>query len=240
MKSIKFLPLIAALALGSALSPQRADAAIYIDADGDILSPELLIEVTSGSILTLKGIFSASEPPPVPFDIVGMGLSYSGTATALPTGGPTGVAAGTLVASTPLALDLVSGDPVLPDGPLVPVLPPGPELVDSAGYSDGISSYFGGIGLMPGLGIPYDLMEWEFSITGAVGTSVSFMPEPGLIGVDIVPSGAGIDFLADSDSRLGFAPGPVSGITVMIVPEPSATMLLGLGGMLLFVFRRRR
>lgn len=231
-----FFTLTAAILVS--LGCQSSKAAVYIDFDGDIATSETSVLVASGTPVILKAIFSADGPPPVIADVISLSLSFTGTAVAAFTDVKAGPVAG--LGGGGASFDTWGIAPVAPGDSLTPFFA-GPGLIDSTGYEDpGLA--FGGLFGMPGLGVPHDLLGWEFTITGAPGDSVTFVPGGGFDSAFGAsgPSAPGSDmFGVFATPGSGFTPASVSGITITIVPEPSTSLLAGLGiaGLL---FRRRR
>ena len=195
----------------------------------------------------LVGVFALPTAGIVPFDTVGMTMSYGGTATAThggasPKAGPlSGFGGGPAPPAGP-SLDLAGFGPgAFPGSTLTTASPGAAGFVDSAGYLDPASAAdFGGVATPPFAAAPMDIMGWDFTITGPVSSTVTFTPGPGLDGFGFPALGGGTLTFFDTESASGFSPATFGGITITIVPEPSVPLLLGVAGLFGIAVRRRR
>lgn len=272
MKSILRTLLLPGVLLAMATNPVHAYT-VYLDMDvgtpvgpppppgsGPLPDPppgmDASISVTSGTTITIIAYIVHSTGTAT-FDSVGIDINHTlpgDSALAVPVAG-TNFAGGLAGAGPPGTIgDLVAAVPTGPGAPLasagLPPMPPAAGSIGGSGMFDSTpGASFGGFGAgagPPSVGTYYDVMGMDFTITGAVGDVVTFMPSgiftPGFFGPGtpppVVPLTVGGDAVYDSLGGFTSAGAYVGG-TVTIVPEPSVLMLIGFGCLGLFLRHRR-
>lgn len=214
--------------------PARAD--IVIDLDPITPGIQTTLSVSSGSSVTLITYYDPTLSGPIPFNAFGIDLNWTGvgTATATPTTAPL---AGSLTLVGPIVFDFVSGAGPLPPGtPLVSAgMPPGAGAfsIGGVGLVDISGSFFTFGGPIPG---PVDLFGITFTVSGAVGETLTFTPS-GIV-LPTVGGTPGIGPFIPGGDHYQIAPGSptptisdafIASSVITIIPEPSVLVYMVLG-----------
>ena len=228
-------------ALGVATSCVTSNADILTDAGA---GTGVDIFVDSGTAVTVSMWYEPGMAGPVEFSGVGLDLNWTptGGATVALSGPNPGFLRGGAATGILGIVDMVTGNAVGPGTPLA-----NPGLAPGAGvFSIGGGGHFDVAGGAAGISYdvptgtqPLNLVSADFTISGAPGDSVTFMPSGILIRDDIYPmQGAGgsfqsggstytIPFLPGVTANVGAGIDPViEGVTVTIVPEPTTAWLM--------------
>lgn len=211
----------------------RAD--IVIDLDPMTPGIQTTLSVLPGASVTAITYFDPTLSGPLPINGFGIDLNWTatGAATATPSTPPM---AGSIAPFGPGVADLVTAtSPIFPGMPLASAgVPPfsGPASIGGVGLVDLTATFFGAGGP---IGTAVDLFGVTFTIAGAPGDTVTFIPSGILVPALGATAGVGPFVPGGAHYQAGVgSPSPTTAdaafsSVVTIIPEPGVALYTWLG-----------
>ena len=227
-----------------------ATADLFLDFSSEV-GIQSSVQVQSGSTILVTAVFipDSGGSPSRYGDKVGLDLNwgFAGDAATAALMTPLGGGISGPIAGVPgfgSVVDMISASSVTAGSPLSPaglgIGAAGASFnVGGSGITDTSDTSFGGISNRSPNPGTFELMSWQFQITGSTGDFVNFSPT-GIFDLDGLPVSPNGEIFCDGTNGAGFSwsPNQVFGGFVQVVPEPSPGLAIAL--CLLFTRRFRR